>query len=197
MLNLRTNLLRFTQSWRSAKLFLALLCACVFSSCRIYGLNDAYQYLSEVDQGDVSYLSQGEKKPNSPVLMLNGKALRERFDDNTYNIVYRFVPHCRTESCIPISALKRQVGEKGKVYTVTNYLTPHFVELGRQEQVYGIDSYYYKSRKLSKIRTPFFNELTSRLDTDNDTTNLYVFKGKQYIGTTNYKGLDQLIGEKP
>lgn len=197
MLNLRTNLLRFTQSWRSATLFLALLCACVFSSCRIYGLNDAYQYLSEVDQGDVSYLSQGEKKPNSPVLMLNGKALRERFDDSTYNIVYHFVPHCRTENCLPLSAIKQKVGSNGKVYLVAFYLTPSLVDLGRQEQIYGMDRYFYGIKKVSKMYSQFFNDLTSRLDTDNDTTNLYVFKGKQYIGTTNYKGLDQLIGEKP
>lgn len=176
----------------------ALVAGCFLTtSCRIYGLHDAYKWLGKYDQGDVSYLSQGEKKSNSPVLMLNGKALYERLEDNRYNVVYQFVPHCRGEACIPISALKRQVGEKGRVYLVTSYLTPQLVELGRNEQIYGMDRYYYGTKRPGKMYGRFYDELTSSTGTEMDTTNLYVFKGKQYIGTTTHDGLDELIKANP
>lgn len=163
-------------------LSVGLLLFSLMASCRIVGLTDDYSRLSPADKKLVGYSSRRDTT-NKLILMLHGREMRERLDPNQMNVVYYYNPYCKGDRCVPLSTVQKLVGDKARLYVVTRILAPHVLKQASEYRIYGMDKYYYKSKYLFKYEDRFIDELTGNTTASQDSLNLYLFRGRDFLKT--------------
>lgn len=176
------------------KLTLSLWACALISSCAMQGLTDGYSRLSDAQKREVVYSSLSHDKI-AKILMLNGLELKERLGQKDINVVYYYNPNCVGDACVPLSSVRNAVGDKGKLYIVAASLEPRVLREAETYAIYGIDKYFYKSRYLFRYEYRFFDDLTDRTTSKDDTSSLYVFRGRQFVTTTSISALPSLLDE--
>lgn len=174
-----------------------LLNSCFFiliiTSCSVVGLTDGYSKLSHHSKSLVWYSSKGlEGEDSSLIKMVNGKELLNTFSEDKVNVVYTFTYYCTSERCYPLSTIRNALPKDCDFYVVTRVLSPEVLKLAKEYRMYGMDKYFYKSRYLFRYEDRFFNDLTGRNNSEQDTLHLYVFNGRRFSHTTDLEGLSKL-----
>lgn len=165
----------------SLALFLGLM------SCNIVGLTDGYSRLSKSDKDCVFYSSRGGK--GRGLKMLNGKELSLLLDSAKVNIVYYFNPYCSGDECYPISSVIHRAPKDANVIIVTRAITSDILRSNELYKVYGIDKFYYGKKYLYAYEDKFFNDLTGRDSSKNDSLPLYIFNGRHFLRTSKLEDL--------
>lgn len=151
------------------------------SSCAMSGLTDGFSRLSVADRASVSYLSRDSIRSTTSIVMLNAKELISRMDSTELNAVYYYIPNCIGDRCIPLSSIRNRLKDKAKLYVVTRSLDSQVLSEAKKQPIFGIDKYHYKKKYLFKYEKLFFDELTSRSNSEEDSLNLYLFKGHKFL----------------
>ncbi len=157
----------------------------IFQSCTIIGLKDGYNKLSDNNKNRVITYKDSISLGDGFIQVVNHYQLHEilKKDNNEYQIVYDFIPHCSTKSCISTVAFL----EICKSYSITpvvvsRYLDNSLFNLGFSEiKLYGIDNKFYGTSYVLKYISRFYDNLTNGISDGDYGSNMLLFREGDFL----------------
>ncbi len=175
-------------------IFALLVLSAVTSSCRIRGLTNDYQYLSEDQKKKIVPLPDFSTRNEDLIFKINGSQLNAELKNHPHSLVYVFKNGCTSTYCKPLSTYVDFAAKHNlKLFLVMD----GYINLNEttdqypKAQLYAIDNDYYKEEKRARYTTYFTNDLLQRPVKEKSQK----YSGNLYFFSMNT--LDSVVRELP
>lgn len=173
------------------KCFLSFLLISIISSCRITGLTNDYEKLSDKQKGIIlKFKDSSTKLTNGYIYEINATQLKELIKKHDKAMVYIFTNGCSLKDCKPLNYYVDFAKKNNyKLFLVmTGYGNlQQTIEQKVDIPFFSIDSKYY-STNIRKYYTQYFeNELLDKPKNENLNIrgNIYIFEKGNFVIVLN------------
>lgn len=146
-------------------IFILALSVASISSCRIRGLTNDYQFLTEEQKKRIVPLTDFKERNEDLIFKINGSQLNTELKDHERSLVYVFKNGCTSTYCKPLSTY---VDYAAKHHLKLFLVMDGYINLTEttdqypKAQLYAIDNAHYKEEKRAKYTVYFTNDLLQK-----------------------------------
>ena len=142
-------------------LFLVIQGGCAIIGYRTHFLRD----LTKEEQRRVVWDATDNELPSlandGRIYAINGNQMMQLVEAQPKAIVYRWSPHCSSESCLPLSAMQTFCDQNGiALFVVADYFHESFSQIhALSNPLYIANERYYKTSVCPKLEKLFYTDL--------------------------------------